>query len=95
MARCGKTEGSSHHGFLWIRAHAAGTGKSTLMRFALSHEQDQSGPGDNIIISAFFHARGETLEKSVEGMYQSLLLRLLERAPHLQKALDCLQPNQN
>lgn len=92
MARCDKTKGPSHHRFLWIRGHA-GTGKSTLMKFALSHEQDQSGSGDNIIISFFFHARGETLEKSVEGMYQSLLLRLLERAPHLQKALDCLQSN--
>ncbi|KAM0550171.1 hypothetical protein ACHAPJ_009019 [Fusarium lateritium] len=39
---------------------------------------------DKIVISFFFNARGEILEKSTVGMYRSLLLQLLERLPRLQ-----------
>ncbi|GKT90558.1 NACHT and ankyrin domain protein [Colletotrichum tofieldiae] len=41
-----------------------------------------------VIASFFFHARGEQLEKSVAGMYRSLLLQLLEGYPDLQTVLD-------
>jgi hypothetical protein len=41
-----------------------------------------------ITVSFFFNARGELLEKSVSGMYRSLLLQLLEGFPDLQKILD-------
>lgn len=75
-----------HHGFLWIRGHA-GTGKSTLMNFALERERKKK---DKIIISFFFSARGQELERSMLGMYRSLLLQLLAKAPRLQRALDVL-----
>lgn len=44
--------------------------------------------GDQVIASFFFNARGESLEKSVSGMYRSLLLQLLEGYPDLQRVLD-------
>jgi ankyrin repeat protein len=41
-----------------------------------------------LTISFFFNARGGLLEKSVSGMYQSLLLQLFEGFPDLQHVLD-------
>jgi ankyrin repeat protein len=76
-----------HHGFLWIKGKP-GTGKSTLMKFA--HAYARKKMKDRIIISFFFNARGEDLEKSTAGMYRSLLLQLLERVPELQCAFDSL-----
>ncbi|KAF5120440.1 Ankyrin repeat, PH and SEC7 domain containing protein secG [Metarhizium anisopliae] len=76
-----------HHGFLWIKGKP-GTGKSTLMKFALAHARKKMK--DKIVISFFFNARGANLEKSTIGMYRSLLLQLLERLPHLQGVFDSL-----
>jgi ankyrin repeat protein len=76
-----------HHGFLWIKGKP-GTGKSTLMKFAHAHARKTMK--DKIIISFFFNARGEDLEKSTAGMYRSLLLQLLERIPELQCVFDSL-----
>jgi len=76
-----------HHGFLWIKGNP-GTGKSTLMKFALASARKMMK--DKIIISFFFNARGEDLEKSTVGMYRSLLLQLLERIPELQDIFDSL-----
>jgi len=45
---------------------------------------------DRIVISFFFNARGEGLEKSTIGTYRSLLLQLLERIPALQCVFDSL-----
>jgi ankyrin repeat protein len=72
---------SSHHGFLWIKGKP-GTGKSTLMKFAFS--QASKSRKSNVVIAFFFNARGETLEKTIVGMYRSLLLQLLEKIPTLQ-----------
>ncbi|KAJ4295115.1 hypothetical protein N0V90_007124 [Kalmusia sp. IMI 367209] len=77
---------SEHHGFLWIKGKP-GTGKSTLMKFALANARKKK---DYIVISFFFHARGEDLEKSTTGTYRSLLLQLLERLPNLQGLFDSL-----
>ncbi|KAL6887401.1 ankyrin [Trichoderma longibrachiatum] len=74
-----------HHGFLWIKGKP-GTGKSTLMKFALHNAQRKRG--DRIIVHFFFNARGEDLEKSTVGMYRSLLLQLLERLPALQDTVQ-------
>jgi hypothetical protein len=76
-----------HYGFLWIKGKP-GTGKSTLMKFAYSYARKTMK--DRIIISFFFNARGEDLEKSTAGMYRSLLLQLLERVPELQCVFDSL-----
>lgn len=76
-----------HHGFLWIKGKP-GTGKSTIMKYALSHARRTMK--DRIIIMFFFNARGGNLEKSTLGMYRSLLLQLLERVPELQRVFDLL-----
>lgn len=81
------TKLSEHHGFLWVKGKP-GTGKSTLMKFALAHARKTMK--DRIIISFFFNARGEDIEKSTIGTYRSLLLQLLERLPALQSVFDSL-----
>ena len=75
---------SSHCGFLWIKGKA-GSGKSTLMKHAFEHAQ--RGFPDDKVLSFFFHARGQYLEKSIEGMYRSLLLQLLRSFPRLRGEL--------
>ncbi|KAF4340301.1 Pfs NB-ARC and ankyrin domain protein [Fusarium beomiforme] len=74
-----------HHGFLWIKGKP-GAGKSTLMKFVLSNSRRRMT--EKIIISFFFNARGEHLEKSTIGMYRSLLLQLLQKIPKLHNVLD-------
>ncbi|CAN9384256.1 unnamed protein product [Alternaria alternata] len=78
---------SDHHGFLWIKGKP-GTGKSTLMKFAFG--QASKSRKSNIVIAFFFNARGETLEKTIIGMYRSLLLQLLDKIPTLQCTPDSL-----
>ncbi|KAJ6017363.1 Pfs NACHT and ankyrin domain protein [Penicillium sp. IBT 35674x] len=75
-----------NHGFLWISGKP-GAGKSTIMKFAyLEHAKSHSGSA--VTASFFFNARGQYLEKSIIGMYRSLLLQLLEGYPELQTVLD-------
>ena len=73
------------HGFLWIKGKP-GTGKSTLMKFALA--QARTSMNDSKILSFFFHARGESLEKTTLGMYRSLLLQLLDNIPELNAVFE-------
>ncbi|EER44925.1 pfs domain-containing protein [Histoplasma capsulatum H143] len=72
----------AHHGLLWIKGKP-GAGKSTLMKFAvdisLEAEEKRS------VISYFFHARGAPLEKTIVGMFRSLLYQLLTKLPQLRK----------
>jgi ankyrin repeat protein/nucleoside phosphorylase len=81
------TKLSDHHGFLWIKGKP-GTGKSTMMKFAFANAKKTMM--DTTVISFFFNARGEELEKSTLGMYRSLLLQLLDKLPHLQSVFDLL-----
>ncbi|KIW63271.1 hypothetical protein PV04_10132 [Phialophora macrospora] len=76
-----------HNGFLWIKGKA-GSGKSTILKFILSHVK-KTMPGVSII-SFFFNARGHDMEKSTIGMYRSLLMQLFEHVPELQSVLDVL-----
>ena len=80
---------SEHHGFLWIKGKP-GTGKSTLMKFALAHAYNTIT--NRIVISFFFNARGEDIEKSTIGTYRALLLQLLERLPALHSVFDSFGP---
>jgi Heterokaryon incompatibility protein (HET) len=77
-----------HYGFLWVNGKP-GAGKSTLIKFAHACADKKRSDGE-ILISYFFNARGEELERSTVGMYRALLFQLLDRAPHLQKLLDDL-----
>jgi ankyrin repeat protein len=74
-----------HNGFLWIKGKA-GSGKSTILKYILSHAK-KTMP-DMVIISFFFNARGHDMEKSTTGMYRSLLVQLFEYVPELQSVLD-------
>ena len=76
------------HGFLWIRGKP-GSGKSTLMKFAVGNARKAT---TETVVSFFFNARGEDLDKSTLGMYQSLLYQALKEIPDLQIVLDRLRP---
>lgn len=78
---------SQHNGFLWISGKP-GAGKSTLMKFAFLKMKTQARSQNFLTASFFFNARGEFLERSVFGMYRSLLVQLLEGYPDLQAVLD-------
>ncbi|KAH7412153.1 ankyrin repeat domain-containing protein [Phaeosphaeria sp. MPI-PUGE-AT-0046c] len=78
------TKLDEHHGFLWIKGNA-GTGKSTLMKFALLNARKTMN--GCTVLSFFFNARGEDMEKSTVGTYRSLLLQLLEHLPALQNSV--------
>ncbi|ENH64827.1 hypothetical protein FOC1_g10005594 [Fusarium oxysporum f. sp. cubense race 1] len=56
------------------------------MKFILSNARRRMK--DKTIISFFFNARGEELEKSTTGMYRSLLLQMLQQLPRLHSLLD-------
>ena len=71
---------AEHHGFLWLRGKP-GAGKSTLMRLAVKHA-DQKFPRD-LRMYFFFNVKGSLLERSVEGMFRSLLRQLLDQCPGL------------
>jgi ankyrin repeat protein len=57
-----------HNGFFWIKGKP-GAGKSTLMKSALRYGEKAH---EDVMISFFFNARGEELQRSLEGMYRSL-----------------------
>ncbi|TDZ34958.1 Vegetative incompatibility protein HET-E-1 [Colletotrichum spinosum] len=75
-----------HHGILWISGKP-GAGKSTIMKFAFARAKRKAAK-NAAVLSFFFNARGEALEKTTEGMHRSLLLQLLEKLPELQTILD-------
>ncbi|OCK98199.1 uncharacterized protein K441DRAFT_741253, partial [Cenococcum geophilum 1.58] len=61
--------------FLWIKGNA-GSGKSTLMKFAFTYHRKRQS--DDPIIAFFFNAQGTDLQKTAKGMYRSLLLQILQ-----------------
>jgi ankyrin repeat protein len=58
------------------------------MKFAYLETKRKSKYPGKPVASFFFNARGDTLERSVAGMYRSLLLQLLKTYPDLQVILD-------
>ncbi|KAI0446811.1 hypothetical protein F4803DRAFT_546958 [Xylaria telfairii] len=77
----------THNGILWIKGKP-GAGKSTLMKYVLSQvRRDEKW---KLVISFFFYAQGERLERTTIGLYQSLLVQLFHARPHLEKLLDSL-----
>jgi hypothetical protein len=80
---------NSHNGFLWIKGKA-GSGKSTLMKCAFEHARKHFR--DDKIAAFFFNARGQPLEKSVEGMYRSLLSQILRHFPQLRSEFQANVP---
>ena len=78
---------AQHHGFLWIIGKP-GVGKSTIMKFAYERMRTDAQSKSTVTASFFFNVRGAHLEKSIAGIYRSLLLQLLEGYPDLQTVLD-------
>ncbi|KAJ8133100.1 hypothetical protein O1611_g522 [Lasiodiplodia mahajangana] len=74
---------AQNHGLLWVRGKP-GAGKSTLTKF-VHHKLRSTGTYE--VISFFFNARGAILERSIEGMYRSILDQLLHSFPDLQMVL--------
>ena len=79
----------NENGIYWISGKA-GSGKSTLMKFLVKNEsvskylQDWAGPSaELVLISWFFWAAGSPMQRSKEGLFQSLLFQILRRCPHL------------
>ncbi|KAL6826497.1 hypothetical protein V8C40DRAFT_244386 [Trichoderma camerunense] len=75
---------------LWIKGNP-GTGKSTLLKHALSKQCDiPSAKENDLVMSFFFHGRGDALQKTSLGFLRSLLHQILKQAPkaliHLVKA---------
>ncbi|VUC26305.1 unnamed protein product [Clonostachys rosea] len=77
----------THHGFLWVSGKP-GVGKSTIMKFAFGSMIGGHSTESGVVASFFFHARGEGLEKTISGMYRSLIIQLLEGYTDLQEVLD-------
>lgn len=66
-----------HNGILWIRGKP-GSGKSTLLKHVLGRIQ-KLFRSSTLILSFFFNARGDTLERSAAGFYRSLLCQILKQ----------------
>jgi ankyrin repeat protein len=74
-----------HRGFFWIKGKP-GSGKSIMMKFLFSHAKKTMR--GSIVLSFFFNARGEILEKTTSGLYRALVLQLLEKAPQTWTAFE-------
>lgn len=80
---CGELQ--KHNGFLWIKGKP-GAGKSIMMKFLF--REAKRTMKNTVVISFFFNARGDALERSTSGLYRSLLLNLLSKMPDLMPCLD-------
>ncbi|CZT11870.1 uncharacterized protein RAG0_15887 [Rhynchosporium agropyri] len=77
-----------HGGFLWIKGHP-GTGKSTLMKLLFEEKKlNTKHDPSRIILSFFFLARGNIEEKSITGLYRSLLHQLFAKQVDLRETLE-------
>ncbi|KAJ9155435.1 Ankyrin repeats (3 copies) domain-containing protein [Pleurostoma richardsiae] len=65
-------------GLLWIRGKP-GSGKSTLLKHALKQRHAPGAGNDDLVISFFFHGRGNKLQRSPLGLFRSLLHQVLSQ----------------
>lgn len=75
----------AHHGLLWVKGKP-GSGKSTITKVALQFAQKTYVDEKNLYF--FFNGRGSILEKSVEGMFRSLLHQVVLEVPWLLEAVN-------
>lgn len=68
-----------HHGLLWIKGNP-GVGKSTIVKFADETACQRDSSDDQVVISFYFNARGTEFEKSIRGVYRSLICQLMDIA---------------
>ena len=75
----------AHHGLLWVKGKP-GSGKSTITKVALQHARETYL--DERSLYFFFNGRGNSLEKSVERMFRSLLHQVVLEVPWLLEAVN-------
>lgn len=72
----------------WISGKP-GSGKSTFMKFITSHPdthlllQSWASPQTLVVASHYFWSIGSPMQRSQQGLWQSLLFSILSKAPHL------------
>ena len=72
----------------WISGKP-GSGKSTLMKFLVDNERtpillrEWSGPQNQVVASYFFWVNGTAVQRSLQGLFQSLLYEFLRQCPDL------------
>lgn len=70
-----------HRGLLWIKGKP-GSGKSTLLKYALNNQEAAySANHSDLVLSFFFHGRGDVLQKTPLGFFRSLIHQALSQAP--------------
>lgn len=79
-----------HHGLLWIKGKP-GAGKSTLIKFLDVKACQRSSDRDEFVLSFYFNARGSELEKTIDGLYRSLICQLLDCCTALESAIQILK----
>ncbi|EJT69113.1 hypothetical protein GGTG_13381 [Gaeumannomyces tritici R3-111a-1] len=65
---------------LWIKGKP-GSGKSTLLKHVLDKAVVSSAGESTLVLSFFFHDRGDELERTPFGLYRSLLHQVLSQVP--------------
>ncbi|KXX79794.1 Vegetative incompatibility protein HET-E-1 [Madurella mycetomatis] len=72
-----RTWAACDRGLLWIKGKP-GSGKSTLLKYALGNH----GARDSaLVLSFFFHGRGDELQRTPLGLFRSLLHEVLKHVP--------------
>ena len=80
-------------GFFWVKGKA-GSGKSTLMKFIATHDQTgellRAWGGHRRVITAshFFWNAGLSMQKSLTGLFQTILYQVLKECPELIDLID-------
>ncbi|KAF8851080.1 hypothetical protein BDZ45DRAFT_808615 [Acephala macrosclerotiorum] len=79
---------SSGSPIFWIQGKP-GSGKSTLMKFAMKDLRTRAALGAHYTIAGFFfHDRGSTEQKSLSGMLQEVLYSILVQQRDLRRFVD-------
>jgi ankyrin repeat protein len=87
-----KTWAACDHGLLWVKGKP-GTGKSTLVKYALGSHR---GTNNTLVLSFFFHGRGDELQRTPLGLFRSLLHQILAQAPNaLHDLVDRFESRRN
>ncbi|EJT68848.1 hypothetical protein, variant [Gaeumannomyces tritici R3-111a-1] len=80
-------------GLLWIKGKP-GSGKSTLLKYALDNGTVSSAGKSTLVLSFFFHGRGDELQRTPLGLSRSLLHQVLRQAPDaLSDLVDTFEKN--
>ncbi|RKK88127.1 hypothetical protein BFJ71_g13060 [Fusarium oxysporum] len=78
----------SGDGFFWVKGKA-GSGKSTLMKFLATHDETEIrlktwGKGQKVVTAShFFWNAGTPMQKSLTGLFQTILYQVVKVCPEL------------